>query len=508
MHEGNKKILLNTSTLYLRMFVTMVISFYTARVTLNLLGVDNYGLNNLVGGVISMFSFINLSMGTTVQRFFSVEIGKNNELILSKIFSTGLYLHVIIAFITWVIAEIFAWGFIEKLNISPDRMFAAKCVFQISTVSLVLSVLNVPFAALLRAREEFRRIAVVEIIQAFLRLAVLYFLYVIDYDKLIVFSLLNFVVTVYYVFSTVYIARRYKEARICLSSDKKLMKEMLHFTLMLVLAIFAKLFRDQGIVILVNLFFGLAINAAYAIAIQIKQVIDNFTSNFKQSVVPQLMSSYGENNIERMNKLIFSGTKITFFLTLLITCPIILESEYLLNLWLGKAPESSSMYTSLVLLEFIVYSFPYFLVQTIHATSKLRKIQIITSSIYLFNTLCCYLALLIGANCYSVVYISIIISVLLLIISVKCVSDVIQFDVMYFYTNIVCKCVLVSALTFAVSMIPLFILDSSFLRLVFITILSSISLIFGGYCIALNKEERTLYRKVGGYIIGKIRFCK
>ena len=507
MHEGNKKILLNTSTLYLRMFVTMVISFYTARVTLNLLGVDNYGLNNLVGGVISMFSFINLSMGTTVQRFFSVEIG-NNELILSKIFSTGLYLHVIIAFITWVIAEIFAWGFIEKLNISPDRMFAAKCVFQISTVSLVLSVLNVPFAALLRAREEFRRIAVVEIIQAFLRLAVLYFLYVIDYDKLIVFSLLNFVVTVYYVFSTVYIARRYKEARICLSSDKKLMKEMLHFTLMLVLAIFAKLFRDQGIVILVNLFFGLAINAAYAIAIQIKQVIDNFTSNFKQSVVPQLMSSYGENNIERMNKLIFSGTKITFFLTLLITCPIILESEYLLNLWLGKAPESSSMYTSLVLLEFIIYSFPYFLVQTIHATSKLRKIQIITSSIYLFNTLCCYLALLIGANCYSVVYISIIISVLLLIISVKCVSDVIQFDVMYFYTNIVCKCVLVSALTFAVSMIPLFILDSSFLRLVFITILSSISLIFGGYCIALNKEERMLYRKVGGYIIGKIRFCK
>lgn len=429
-------------------------------------------------------------------------------MILSKIFSTGLYLHVIIAFITWVIAEIFAWGFIEKLNISPDRMFAAKCVFQISTVSLVLSVLNVPFAALLRAREEFRRIAVVEIIQAFLRLAVLYFLYVIDYDKLIVFSLLNFVVTVYYVFSTVYIARRYKEARICLSSDKKLMKEMLHFTLMLVLAIFAKLFRDQGIVILVNLFFGLAINAAYAIAIQIKQVIDNFTSNFKQSVVPQLMSSYGENNIERMNKLIFSGTKITFFLTLLITCPIILESEYLLNLWLGKAPESSSMYTSLILLEFIIYSFPYFLVQTIHATSKLRKIQIITSSIYLFNTLCCYLALLIGANCYSVVYISIIISVLLLIISVKCVSDVIQFDVMYFYTNIVCKCVLVSALTFAVSMIPLFILDSSFLRLVFITILSSISLIFGGYCIALNKEERTLYRKVGGYIIGKIRFCK
>ena len=174
---------------------------------------------------------------------------------------------------------------------------------------------------------------------------------------------------------------------------------MLHFTLMLVLAIFAKLFRDQGIVILVNLFFGLAINAAYAIAIQIKQVIDNFTSNFKQSVVPQLMSSYGENNIERMNKLIFSGTKITFFLTLLITCPIILESEYLLNLWLGKAPESSSMYTSLILLEFIIYSFPYFLVQTIHATSKLRKIQIITSSIYLFNTLCCYLALLIGANC-------------------------------------------------------------------------------------------------------------
>ena len=169
----------------------MIISFFMVRVTLQQLGVEDYGLNNVLSSIVSMLSFLNGSMGTAVQRFFSIEIGHENERALSRVFGVGLSLHSLVALITFVIAEIFAIFFFEKMNIPPDRLGAAHIVFQISIISFILNILNVPFAALLRAREQFSKTAMVEIVQAFLRLGVLYLLITIDYDKLVTLATLS-----------------------------------------------------------------------------------------------------------------------------------------------------------------------------------------------------------------------------------------------------------------------------------------------------------------------------
>ena len=202
-HINQKKIAKNTIVLYVRMAFTMVIGFIATRVTLQQLGVDDYGLNNLVGSIVSMLSFLNGSMGTAVQRYYCVEIGKGNDGALKRVFGTGLFLHIVVAIVTVILAEIFAVFFLHKMNIPLERLHAAQVVFQISILSMALNVVSVPYAALLRARELFDKIAIVEIVQAVLRLVILYLLTVIDYDKLITLSVLGLGVTVYYIGSLV-----------------------------------------------------------------------------------------------------------------------------------------------------------------------------------------------------------------------------------------------------------------------------------------------------------------
>ena len=186
------KIARNTFVLYFRMAFTMVVSFFTTRITLEVLGSEDYGLNNLVGGVVAMFSFINGSMGTAVQRFYSIAIGENNIGKLKKVFGCGVYLHLIVAIITLLLAELFAFFFLHKLSIPTDRLDAAQVVFQLAMISMVLNIVNVPYTALLRAREEFSIIAFADIATAVLRLIVLYLLIKFDYDKLILFAIFNF----------------------------------------------------------------------------------------------------------------------------------------------------------------------------------------------------------------------------------------------------------------------------------------------------------------------------
>ena len=194
-----KKMAKNTIVLYIRMIFIMVISFFTSRITLEQLGVDDYGLNNLVGSIVSMLSFLNGSMGTAVQRYYCVEIGKNNNSALKRVFGCGLLLHIVIALLTIVLAEVFAIFFLHKMNIPEERMQAAQIVFQISIISMAGNIISVPYAALLRAREMFDKIAIVDIIQAILRLVILYLLIIVDYDKLITLSLLGLGVTLFYI---------------------------------------------------------------------------------------------------------------------------------------------------------------------------------------------------------------------------------------------------------------------------------------------------------------------
>lgn len=486
----SKKIATNTIALYIRLGVTMVISFFMTRVMLQQLGAEDYGLNNLVASVVSMFSFINGSMGTAVQRFYSIEIGKGNQERLGRVFGVGLYLHIIVAVITLLLAEVFAIFFLHKMNIPPERMFAAQVVFQISMVSLALNIINVPYSALLRAREMFSKTAIVDILQAVLRLGVLYLLVHINYDKLITLSVLNLGITLFYVGALYFLARRFKESHNRPMRDKELIKQMLTFISMLLVTVLAQLVKTQGIVILINLFFGLIVNAAYAVAVQVSHMVNSFVTNFKQSMVPQMMSAYGAGDKVAMNKIINMGTKVTFLLMLMISIPVIFEAQFVLDIWLKEPPEHSAKLVALVLIAINISSFTYFQYQGVHATGKILAQQIWMSSLYIINIAVIYVIFKMGASFEAALYVNMVISAIQCGVNLYYAKKNYDYDVRGFLVHTLVPCALCVVFIVA-AMFTLNTMISPSVGRFFVTFGVAEMMILGlGYWVVLDKSER------------------
>lgn len=502
--KANIRIAKNTIALYIRMAITMFISFFTTRVTLEVLGVEDYGLNNLVSSVVALFSFLNGSMGTAVQRFYSVEIGRGEEDKLGRVFGTALALHIIVALVTAALMEIFALFFLHKLNIPQERMIAAQVVFHISILSLILNIISVPYTALLRAREEFSKIAVADVLQSAGRLVVVYLLLQIDYDHLITLGALNFVITILYFVFIVYVARRYKECKHRICCDKGIVNEIAKFVSMLLVTVLASLFRDKGIIILVNLFFGLTINAAYAVAMQVMNIVNTFVMNFKQSIVPQIMISYGKKDLVRMNKLVNTGTKITFLLMLLITIPIIFEGEYILELWLKEPPLYAYELICLVLININVSSFTYFMYQGVHATGKITKQQTFMSLLYVLNIVGIYIVFKLGYTFYYGIYVTIIISFMQCITNLYYANKTFEYSINKFLKTILPQCIIIMVITVIIMHLLIMNTSSSFLRLIVSTITSSVTVVIIGYFILLDKDEKkSIANLIKGFITHK-----
>lgn len=488
---GNSgRIAKNTVALYIRMAITMFISFFTTRITLQVLGAEDYGLNNLVSSVVALFSFLNGSMGTAVQRFYSIEIGKEREDRLGRTFGSALSLHMIVALATGLLMEVFAMFFLHKLNIPQERLFAAQIVFQISILSMLLNVISVPYSALLRAREEFSKIAIAEVLQSFGRLVVALILMRITYDHLIALGCFNLLVTVTYCLAIVFIARKYQECRNRICWDKSIIKDISKFISMLLVTVLASLFRDKGIVILVNYFFGLLINAAYAIAMQVMSIVSTFVMNFKQALVPQITISYGKGEINTMKNLINLGTKVTFILMLMITLPIIAEGEYILNLWLKIPPDNTYKLVCLVLININISSFTYFMYQGVHATGHITAQQVVMSLLYVLNIIGIYVTFKLGGSYLYGLYVSIIISLLQCGANVYFATQSFGYDWKNLLFSIIPRCTLTIILTIPIIFIIKNTLTSSILRLISITIVSGLLNIFIGYYVLLTNQER------------------
>ena len=491
-----KKIAKNTIVLYLRMAFTMVISFFATRITLEQLGVEDYGLNNLVGSIVSMLSFINGSMGTAVQRYYCVELGKGNSSALKRVFGTGLFLHIFVALVTLIFAEIFAIFFLHKMNIPIERMYAAQVVFQVSILSMVLSIVSVPYAALLRARELFDKIAIVEIIQAVLRLLILYLLTIINYDKLITLSLLGLGVTVYYIGSLVFMARKFMETHSAPLFDKELIKHMLYFISMLIMTVLCQLLQTQGLIMLINLFYGLVVNAAYAVAIQVSHLVTNFAMNFKQSIIPQMMASYGARDFKSMHKIIDMGTKVSFLLMLMISVPAIVEVDFLLNLWLKTPPEHASHLVVLVLIGINISSFTYFLYQGVHATGQLKAQQVWMSVLYLVNILVVYVVFKLGANFNMALYVNMIISTIQCVVNVVYAKKTFNYTVSSFISSILIPCTICVTIVCAVMLVFIRHFEPTTARFFTSVILSESIIMLSGYFFVLNHSERERVRDI------------
>lgn len=489
--DRNSRIAFNTITLYIRTFIVMIISFLASRIMLEQLGVEDYGLNNLISGVVAMFGFLNMSMGTAVQRFFSVEESKEEGVSAKKIYGSAMLIHVIISLITLLLLEVFALFFLYRLNIPAERLGVAQWVFQFSSLTLIMGILAVPAEAFLRSKEEFSKLAIIDIFEAVIRVGILYLLYISPYDKLWTIAFLTFLLKFLCNMAIWIIAIRiYGDvAKPYLYYEKTLFVKMISFSMLLLLSIASSMAYWQGLVMMINVFFGVAINAAYGIGHQIKVAVDRFLFNFKQSTVPQLMSAQASGDDSRLKKLIYFSTKLTFVMSLMVVVPVIFETDFILTVWLKNPPEFTTRFVQLGFVISVLSSFSYYIKQAIHATGKVTGLSIATSINYVINIAAIYLLLKLGYGFYFTMYVSIVMEVIAIIITFVYAKLTFNFNVGDFIFRIVLR-----SLLFCVIMVGCFIamnavMSDGWLRLG-LNLILSLLLSLSSLYILMNSDER------------------
>lgn len=393
--ENNKRIAKNTLLLYVRMLFTMAIGLYTGRVVLNTLGVTDYGIYNVVGGVIAMLGFLTGSMSAASSRFITYDLGKGDMAVMKKTFGNILSIHFILAGIILFFGEtIGLWFVLNKLQIPADRMTAALWVYQFSVFTSILSVISVPYNAAIIAHERMKAFAYIGIIDAVLKLLIVYMLLVIPFDKLKVYALLFFCIQVFdRIVYGVYCTRHFMETKAKPTFDGKLFKEIFSFAAWTMNGNLAVIGYTQGINILLNMFFGPAVNAARGVAVQVQGVVQNFCNNFQMALNPQLTKSYAQNDLQHMHQLLKVSSKFSFFMLFFISLPLMFEAPLVLKWWLGIVPEHTVNFLRLILCSSMLFTLSNPLVVSIHATGRIKRFQAIEGTMLLCIVPIAYLLL-------------------------------------------------------------------------------------------------------------------
>lgn len=398
---ANKRIAKNTMLLYFRSIVILAIGLYTSRVTLQILGVQDYGIYNLVGSVVALFSLISGAMSSACQRFITFAIGKNNLSETKKVFETSVSLHVILGIFFVIVLEILGvWLLKNKLDIPIERVQAANYVFQFSVVTTFVNVISVPYDALIIAHERMNAFAYISIVEAVMKLSAVLMLNFLSWDKLVVYGVFLLAIAVLKrVMYNVYSYKKFEEARTCrLKIDYTIFKEMFSYSGWNLMGNSATVFRNQGVEILLNMFFGVTVNAAKGICAQVQNAVFQFVTNFQTAINPQLIKSIAIKDFQRTESLIFKGSRFSFYLLIFFAVPLLVSSREILNIWLGSVPDYTVVFlwwTFIVLLEDTLNRF---LINSIMAYGRIRNYQIIVAGTKLFVLPITYVFLLMGAS--------------------------------------------------------------------------------------------------------------
>ena len=373
-----RRIAKNTLLLYVRMFLMILIGLYTSRVILKTLGVSDYGVYNVVGGMVSMFAFLNSAMVAASQRFISYELGRGDKERLNLVFCTSVNIHVIIAVVIFILAETIGLWFVNiRLVIDADRMVAANWVYQFSVLTFMVTVVSVPYNSCIVAHEHMRAFAYIGIVDACLRLIAVFLLLVFPYDKLIFYAFgvfaASIIVRILYSF---YCKKHFEECAYRFIVNWKLLKRMFSFAGWSVLGNLGFSFKDQGSNIILNLFYGTSINAARGIAMQVSGLVSTFSSNFSMALYPQITKQYAGGNVESCLNLVYSGARYTFYLLTLVSIPFLINVDYVLKLWLGDVPQYTSIFLMISMVVSILYTVTGTVTTALQATGEIKWFQI------------------------------------------------------------------------------------------------------------------------------------
>ncbi len=379
--ENNRRIAKNTLMLYFRMLLTMGVSLYTVRVVLNTLGTSDYGIYNVVGGIVIMFSFLSSTMAGASQRFFAFEIGRQDYKQLKKTFSITMTIYIMIAIVILFLAETLGlWFLNSKMTIPDDRIDAARWVYQFSILSFMMTMFTIPYNAAIIAHEKMNIYAWVSIVEVTLKLLIVYLLVLFSFDKLKLYSVLIFIVTTFVtMIYRAYCKRRFDECRFSFYWEGSLFKEIISYSGWNLIGSLVGIMRNQGISILINLFFNPIVNAAQAIAFRINSTLLNFTNNFYIAVKPQIIKSYSKNDTKELEKLIISSSKYSYFLILILSLPLLFETDYILKLWLKDFPEFTVIFTRIIILNTLIEVINSPIITAVQATGNIKAYQAVVA---------------------------------------------------------------------------------------------------------------------------------
>lgn len=444
-----KKIARNTMLLYFRMILGMVVSLYTSRVVLRVLGVDDFGIYNIIGGVIVMFSFINTFLTSACQRYLSASIAKDAIEDTKKIFSTSLFVHVLVLLLFALVAETGGLYFVyNELVIPESRFTAALYVFHIMVVESCISIFKVPYNAAIIAEEKMDFYAYTSIIENVLRLVVVYLLVIVPSDKLITYAFLHILVS--FIMLSWYKIYADKKFKYCTSSfryDKKYLRSMLSFSGWNLFGSIADLGYKQGTNIVLNLFYGVALNAAMGIATTVRSSLYSFISNIQVAANPQIVKSYVIGEYDYYSNLIFRISKYSYYLMLFLAIPVIINIQYILQLWLGEAPEYSASLIVLGLIFCLIDCLHGPLWTSMQATGNIRNYQLLVSAILLLNIPLSYIALKMGYSPNSILVVQIFVSMITLVVRLIFSSKCAELHIESYLKNVILPVVVVTLLS-------------------------------------------------------------
>ena len=504
--ENNKRIAKNTLMLYIRMLFVMSVSLYTSRVVLQTLGIEDYGIFNVVGGIITMFTFINGAMVSSTQRYLSFELAKENEEKLRSVFNTSLQVHALIALVIIVLGEtIGLWFLMEKLVIPESRLTAAHWVYQCSILSCAVNIMSAPYNADIIAHEKMSAFAYISILEVILRLAIVYLLIVSPYDKLIAYGILTLLVQllIRYIYSR-YCHRHFKEVYFQVKIDKPLFKEMSGFAGWSFFGNLAAILYTQGLNLLLNIFFGPVVNAARGIAVQVQSAVQQFVNGFQTALNPQITKNYASGNLSQMHGLMFRSARFSFLLLFFISLPVLLETDFLLSLWLNTVPENADIFTKIMLCISLIYTTANPCVIANQATGKVKIYQMVVGGILLTIVPISYIVLKFGAPAYSVFIVHFCIESVAQFSRMFMLRKLIDLPMMSYLKNIYIPIFATVAIAVIIPLLVQSQMDQGWLRFIVVGITCVFSVGLSAFAIGLTKSERNFFIEKGLRIL-KIR---
>lgn len=499
LENSNKKIVKNTLFLSLRMVFVLFITLYTSRVILNVLGVLDYGIYSVIAGFVSMFTFLNSSLSNAIQRFYNFEIGKNGEQGVQKVFNAAVITQIVLALVIALLLEtVGLWYLYNKMVLPSHRFEIAFWLFQFSVISTVVFVMQIPYSAAVLAYEKMGYFAFVSIFEAVYKLIFAIIIPFLPVDKLLLYggfllscSILDFVL--YWG----YCKYHFSAVRICRLTDLESLKGILSFSGWNFFGTFATIAREQGLNMILNLFFGPIVNAARGVAAQVYNAVQGFVNSIGMAVKPQLIQSFAGGDEQRSLRLMYGTSKLSFFILYVMAVPIILEIDYILNLWLGDAvPNYTNFFVSIILVTTFVNNLNANLSNIVHATGKMKTFQLTFFITNLAVLPLSYIAFQLGASPEYGFILYLICTLIMQILCVIVASKVVGFSSFEYFTEVVVPLITFSIAGFLAPFIISQVMTSSFIRFLLILLVSVVMSSFSFYLFGMNKIEKKLCNNI------------